>query len=615
MRTKLLRAALALGAALACAPADEPLVVRARMGGARPLDAEPPVAARPRRVGSDSRDAVAVAPGSSFEVALDGRNAELRFSSAVEAPAACRLPVRFRVEIRAGGGWQPLFEALQEPDPAQWRDHSVTLPAGSGPGRLRFATQAEGSGPRAVECAAELRPLWGSVALLGPDAAARQAPPNVVLISLDTLGASYLARFGGPPGVSPHLDAFLDEGFSFDRAYAQYGVTRTSHVSLLSGLYPLRHGAYPYDAVLPFDSLVQRLAERGYTTAAFTEGGFVSGELGFQRGFDRYDNGTLDLLNPAFRSAADETFRRASAWLGRNASGVPFFLFVHTYEVHAPYRPREDVVREFFARIQPGDTPPIPAPLQLRRIREHNDGSLPMTPEELAVLRAMHVAEIHYLDRSVGRFLGLLERLGLSGRTLVVLTADHGDQFGEHGRAGHGESLHNRVLHVPLGFRWPGYIEAGASDAPVQLVDVLPTILDLAGVAYADGLDGRSLVPLLRGEPLPERPAFSEMREAAGECTRRGAPLRCALEFYAVQTRRFKLIASDAPPEERLYDLEADPLESRDVSTAHPDELRRHRELLTAYRRRAKPRTPYEVAPLQAEEPLRDELRALGYVD
>jgi arylsulfatase A-like enzyme len=610
-----LSAALLALLLLCCAAEDARLVVRWRLGGPEPLASDPPLPVRPRRVGTDVRETVAVAADSSFRVALEGPARRLVFSSALTAPDGCPVEVRFRVEAGAGDGWEPLFDEVARPDPAHWRDHAVDLPAGRALRQLRFSTRARWPTPGAATCAALVEPLWGSVSLLAADPAPQQRLPNVVLISLDTLGASYLGSLGGFPDASPRLDAFLADGFSFRRAYAQYGVTRTSHASLFSALYPRRHGSFPDAGARPLESLVGRLAQRGYVTVAFTEGGFVSGEFGFQGGFDRYDNGSLDPGNPAFLSAAEETFRRAAAFLARGAAAqAAFFLFVHSYEVHTPYRARDEAAREIFLRHRPADLPGIPGIVQARRILDHNDGTQAMSETELGLLRAMHVAEIHTLDRVVGSFLDALERLGLAEDTLVVLTADHGEQFGEHGRAGHGESLHNRVLHVPLGFRWPGAIAAGADDAPVQLVDVMPTILDLVGLPLPAGLDGRSLAPRLRGAALEERPAFAEMRGARGECRRIGEPPGCDRESLAVQTRRFKLIASPEPPGEALYDLQDDPLETRDVSSLHPDELARHRALLEQYRAAAG--APREAAPpVEVEGLLRDQLRALGYVE
>jgi arylsulfatase A-like enzyme len=441
--------------------------------------------------------------------------------------------------------------------------------------RFRFRT----------EPAAEGSALWGGVTLLS-DQGGPAGAPNLVLLSLDTLGAAYLSAFGNRAGdrtdVSPRIDAFLGEGFSFDRANAQYGNTLVSHVSLFSALYPRRHGLYPHTPFVPFDSLVERLADAGYRTTAFTEGAYVASGWGFARGFDDYDDGSIGLESQT-SGHADETFARAADWLARSGRDAPFFLFVHTYEVHLPYllEGKEDAA--IAAAMTPDDPRRIPPARQAQGTLAHNSGRSRFPPRDLDRLRALHTGEVHRLDGVVGRFLDRLAELGLEESTLVVLTADHGDQFGEDDRVGHGNSLHNRVLHVPLAFRWPGRIAPGHSDTPVQLVDVLPTLLDLAGLAAPDDLDGRSLAPAMRGETLPEHAAYAELLSGAGECARLALPEGCRVDRYAAQTRRFKLVRSQVPPFERLYDLERDPLETRDVAARHPGELARLEGLLDDY--------------------------------
>ena len=251
---------------------------------------------------------------------------------------------------------------------------------------------------------------------------------------------------------------------------------------------------------------------------------------------------------------------------------------------------------------------------QAQGVLRHNSGGQPIPERDLTRLAALHAGEVHYVDRIVGAFLEQLEALDLAQDTLVVLTADHGDQFGEHGKVGHGESLHNRVLHVPLAFHWPASLRPGASAAPVQLVDVMPTILDLAGLDAPARLDGRSLAATLRGDAAPPRPAYSEQRSARGDCLQLALPPHCRLDRFAVQTERFKLVASKRPAWTRLYDLDADPLETRDVAAMHPDEVTRHLELIDAHRRSAA-LDPPEVEGNPIDPDTLRRLHELGYVE
>jgi arylsulfatase A-like enzyme len=577
------------------------------LAGAPPRTAAPPVRVEPRSVGSETREAALPAPDAPFELPVEAGDAELRFATAVSPAEICREPTRFRIEARVGGAWQRVFEAEEAPGSKRWHAQRLAL-AGLGASRLRFSTRP----PQGAGCAEPPQPLWGSLLFVGAPQPEDRELPNVLLISLDTLGAAYLGHFGGPEGVSPNLDAFLAEAFSFDRAYAQYGVTRTSHTSLFTALYPLHHGAYPFAAVRPFASLVPRLAARGYETVAFTEGGFVSGAFGFQSGFDRYDDSPTPVLDPAQFSNARKVVGRVLHWLAHGGAETRFFLFVHTYEVHMPYRIRDAASRALLARLRPGDPTGMAALAQARAVLHQNDGSELLSADELDHLRALHLANIHYLDEQVGRLLRRLDELGLSERTLVVLTADHGEQFGEQGKLGHGGSLSNRVLHVPLGLRWPGVIAAGSDADPAQLVDVMPTLLELLGEPPPDGVDGISLVPRMRGEAVGERPAFAEMRSARGECVRLRLDPRCRLDRYAVQTGRFKLVRSGLPPGEALYDLREDPLEARDVAAEHPAELSRLGALLDAYRGSRAGAAP-NAAAFDIDPALRERLEALGY--
>jgi len=573
------------------------------------LTVAPEARPAPTKLGTHTRHAVAFGEAP-FRVALEVPAEHLHFSVAAR-PAdggESEATARIVVEVRDGAGWAPLH-AAPVPARGRWVDHEVALPprAADAPTALRL--RAESDDP-AVET------LLGSLHLTAAEPPDRAGRPNVMLVVIDTLGAAKLSAFDGPEGATPHMDAFLDEGFSFRRAYAQYGNTLVSHASLFSALYPVHHALYPGTPPRALDeSLLAHLARAGYRTVAFTEGAFVSANFGFAVGFDAYDDGVQGLA-AQMAGGIGRTFSRASRWLERHGGRDRFFLFVHTYEVHMPYLPRDAPGRRLAERLTPDDRRLLPPAVQSRLSLEHNLGSAPMSQRDLERLHALHLGEVNVADRAFGALLEHLRALDLERDTLVVLTSDHGDQFGEHGKVGHSESLHNRVLHVPLGFRLPGVVRAGASARPVELVDVLPSVLDLVGAPVPDGLDGRSLAPLLRGTdagPASARPAFSEQRSARGECERLGLNTHCRLDRTAVQGERFKLVVSQEPEWTRLYDLEADPLETRDVASAHPEVVGALRERVETYRSTAvEPRgDPAQV--IDADTLRR--LRELGYAD
>jgi arylsulfatase A-like enzyme len=518
-----------------------------------------PVAGAPLALERRVRNAAHADPEDPVEVDVDPSPLALDFSM-----AAADGEATFRVLAREAGAWRTLVEERVAAT-AGWVDHH--LPLATRATRFRFETNAPG--------------WWGSIVFTGPPAGAPRRLPDIVLVSLDTLGADYLGTFGGPDGVSPHLDAFFASAHTFRRAYAPYPNTLVSHASLFSGLRPRRHDLYPTHLRASFPSLVQHLAEHGYRTAGFTEGAYVSSVFGFAAGFDVYDDGAgLE----QHESDAQATFAKGIAWLEKR-SEAPVFLFLHTYEVHSPYIPRDGRARRFARDQAPGDPFRLTGAQQQRRILRHNAAQRTLDETELRQLRAVYLGEIEYTDRVIGALLEALDVLGLSDDSIVVVTSDHGEQFGEHGKVGHGESLHNRVLHVPLAFRWQGRIAPGETPQPVALVDVMPTLFELAELPVPEGLDGRSLAPRLHGgqPPAPGRAIVSELRHARGECKRLELPWNCELGRYAVQTGRFKLVSSRVPASEVLYDLDADPLETRDVAAHHPQEVARQRRLLDAY--------------------------------
>jgi arylsulfatase A-like enzyme len=595
------RPLLACAALLAaCSPGGQaPLAVVARLGDAAAYPGAGP-APRELRLGSETRPALCPAAGQPIRLALAVPLRRLLLSVGREASGAVGT-ARYAVVETSGGGQRVLLEGSLPAGESRWRDHAIDLGGGSGP--RRFELRSEGDGA----------PCWGGVTFLGPAPPALAAAPNVVLLSLDTLGASYLGSFGHGEGVSPRIDALLDASFSFRRAYAQYPGTLVSHTSLFTGLHPVHHGRYDRSFGLR-GSMVDELARHGYLTAAFTEDANVGSAFGFAHGFDRWDDGEGRGFEAVSGNAAT-TFRNAASWLGEVGATARFFLFVHTYEVHSPYVPPAEDLAVADA-LTPEDHRTFPPKELSLAIMRHNEGVAPVSGRDVRRFAALYTAEVHHLDRVLGGFLDQLDALGLADDTLLVLTSDHGEQFGEQGKLGHGQTLHNRVLHVPLGFRWPGRVRSGSHDQPVELVDVMPTVFDLAGLPPPGGRDGHSLAALLRGQTasIEDRPAFSELQRDRGTCRTWPGPGRCWLGRYAVQTERFKYVSSQFPPWERLYDLTQDPDETRDVAAEHPEELARYRALVEAYRRGAGAEAP-AADDSSLDALTRERLEALGYLD
>jgi arylsulfatase A-like enzyme len=310
-------------------------------------------------------------------------------------------------------------------------------------------------------------------------------------------------------------------------------------VSLFTGLWARTHGIVGYLQELrpEVPTLPEALRAGGFLTAAFTEDGYIVPKVGFQRGFDVYrENRSEESASPGF---AVETFGDASAWLSAHADR-PFFLFVHTYQVHDPYTPPRGYAG-LFPDVNPNDK---------------NDAA-----------RADYEREIRYTDDLFAGFLDTLDALAVAEQTLVVVTSDHGEGFGEHFWTGHAFDLHDEALLVPLLLRAPGLIPAGrVVEEQVGLVDLTPTLLDLLEVSPPPEVMGRSFASLLtsRGAKYEERPL-------AGTAV---------TESRSIRTRQYKLVTTKMG--DLFYDLVKDPLERTSRLAEEPERVAAAREALKA---------------------------------
>jgi len=578
------------------------------------------------KIATVNRAALHVASGASFEVAVPSATSVVAFAIVARKPDGDAAAARFVIDAEDRGEWKTVFDETLVDMRVLWHERVLSLASSPAPHarRLRFRATESGDSPAGVAELYWSNPAFlnrrGKIASMFSGLASRGRPlaPNVILISLDTLAAGHLSAFGGARGVSPHIDELLAKSFSFTRAYAQYPNTLTSHASMFTALRPKHHGVYGPTPYLHSQTLAAVLGGHGYLTNAVTEDGYIAAGFDFDRGFDAYDDGESADIEEITGNAA-RTFPTAMSWLDALARDARFFLFVHTYEVHTPYEIPDYEAKRTVARLDPGYRGRFADGYPGGEIEmDHNSGKATLTAPELKHLAALYAGEIHYLDEIVGRSIRHLESLPLARRTLVVLTADHGDEFGAHGKLGHGETLYEGAMHVPLAFYWPGVIQPGSSDAPVQLVDVMPTILDLVGVPIPAGLDGRSLSPVMRGI-ASERPAYAEIRYVPfaqqrvqnDDCLRFGLTKDCEVNLRAVWTRRFKLVASKQTGFEALFDLANDRGERRDVRAEFPDELARHWALLDEYD--AAHAVSPEAGP-SVDAATEERLRALGYV-
>jgi arylsulfatase A-like enzyme len=326
-----------------------------------------------------------------------------------------------------------------------------------------------------------------------------------ILISIDALRADHLGAYGYPRPTSPFLDELASRSTLFERAYAQVPSTLPSHISMFTGLYPAEHGVYPPSSVLAAEirTLPEVLLQAGFRTSGHSEGGYVQGGYGFDRGFGEW-------TDSAYTSDTDveRTFGRGVDFLNSVRPGERFFLFLHTYSVHDPYSPPARYRELFWSGPPPAGAGEPDGP----HFAAINAGREKTTPEAVAYFEALYDGSIRYLDDVLRGFFAELEKSGLARETTVIFTSDHGEEFLEHGRLAHTQ-IYPEGLHIPLIVAHPGQSRGARVGRLVQTVDFAPTIYDLSGVAPPPQLSGVSLVPLLaRPDRALSGEAFGEVK-------------------------------------------------------------------------------------------------------
>ena len=348
--------------------------------------------------------------------------------------------------------------------------------------------------------------FWGPVACLAAAAIAAGCSPHdsalsggfdpeptrgYVLISLDTLRADHLGAYGYDRDTSPFFDSLAAGGVLFERAVVQYPSTLTSHMTIFTGLYPQEHEVLPPSTVLSreIETLPEIFQRYGFRTAGHTEGGFMAGGYGFARGFDEF-------TDTAYGSDTDieRTFQRGLDFLSSLRADEPFFLFLHTYAVHDPYEPPERFRSLFWSEVVPeaGDS-------SGEFLRLVNRGEEQVSPETLRYYEAQYDATIRYVDEVLQHFVEELQTLEVLEETTLIITSDHGEEFGEHGKVAHTQ-VYPECLMVPLLVVHPQHGDGMRITELVETVDLAPTLLELAGIEAPAELSGRSLVDSIRGE-------------------------------------------------------------------------------------------------------------------
>lgn len=451
-------------------------------------------------------------------------------------------------------------------------------------------------------------------------------PPNLLLVSIDSLRADHLGVYGYGRDTSPRIDRLARNGVLFEDFIAESSWTLPSHMTLLTGLPSLVHGVV-FDGVRLDPArvtLAEHLGEAGYRSAAVVAALYLDPLFGFDRGFERYEVvgprvpdeegffarvhddqataerwATIDASSHRGRSNAQVLTR---AWAALDDLGAdPFFLFVHFWDVHYDYDPPESYWRRFDPDWD-GDLDPRD---YIQNPAVHAD----MDPRDLAHVVARYDGEIRWTDEHVGMLLDALDRKGLADDTLVVVTSDHGDEFFEHGGKGHRYTLYDEQLRVPLVMRWPGRLPAGRRVATqAAMAELVPTLLDLMGVEPMAEAGGRSLRPWIEGAATqPGRLALSYLYW----------PDEWRLRSLRQGDRKLiqRIPAGSRQHRTEVFDLARDPGEQEDLGTPGEAELSVLQRAFRAQReaRDALPSSADRAVDLP--DAMRQQLEAMGYLD
>jgi arylsulfatase A-like enzyme len=465
----------------------------------------------------------------------------------------------------------------------------------------RVATPRWVVGAVAVLCVAGLLGVKWKVLLrwIGGD---RTSDANVILISIDTLRADRLSLYGYHRPTSPHLEELASRGIVFDRFYQNGGGTLESHLTMMTSLRPGSHQVTS-DTKRSLEAeritLAETLKAAGYVTAGFVDDGWMAGTFGFNQGFDVYDD-----RGGGFR----EILPRVRGWIDAR-DGRPFFLFVHTYDVHSafhqlPYDCPADYPNRYTAGARPAFTGCRDGRCASTLLdwlnRQIAAGALEaaefFSPGEVDYISALYDGCINYADDEVAGLLDLLRRRDLFDNSLIIVTSDHGEEFLDHGMVIHAQSGYEEFARVPLVVKMPGEERSGVRvDHLAAMIDVMPTILDRLGIQVPAQAQGFSLLPLIR----TGRPIHDDVHLEDG-----------------IVTARWKYIGDRG----LLFDLKNDPRERLNLAPAFPNLVKlfsarlratteADRREYSAFARRVSP-----AEPLRLSKEKEERLRSLGYV-
>ena len=577
------------------------------------------------------------------------------FSVDVEIPANAWLdvnvgtvensPVGFKISASGSGGENVLLSRTVT-TPHRWEAVAVDLTSHRGATKLTFSLDVEkermvgywGSPAIRVREQKTRSPETAAAALGGVD-----PPRGVILIMCDTLRADRLNMYGHERETAPLLAKMAANGALFLDNVSQATWTKVSAPSIMTSLYPSSHGVKEFSDQLPVTAmtLAEVYREAGYATVAYSSVVFTGKFTNLHQGFEELHEST-SVDDPAYAAkTAREYVDRAVAWIERHPD-TPFFMFLHIFDPHDPFEPRApydtlwaDAAKKEEHEKQLESVRKVIDDPVLKRFgmptREEMEKAGVDPAEYVAHEQDWYDGSIRGMDAEIGRLIERLGTLGIEEQTQIAFISDHGEEFLEHGRMFHGQTVYGELAHVPLLLYRPGTVPAGLKIAEtVRSIDLMPTLLDLSGLPIPEGVQGQSLVPLLAaardadsgGSPGEAAEALGwEPRAAVTEKakTEQGSVPPYETESYGIVSDGWKLvhnvIRSGDGPEFELYNHKDDPLDSANVADQHPEIVERLKGELASWHEMVKAgKLPDagqagDLSPKELER-----LRSLGYI-
>ena len=536
-------------------------------------------------------------------------------------------PVTFRVTAELSSSERQVLLERTLSTPNRWQEVPLDL-AELGGRDVTLALELNADEPGSIG-------LWGAPAIRRQRVAAGpESPRGVVVILVDTLRSDHLEAYGYERTTAPALGKMAREGILFADAIAQGAWTKVSVPSMMSSTYPTSNGIYEMAQKLPAsaDTLAEAFRDAGYATWAGSANGFSGRANNLHQGYEvMHERSSLVIPEGHPRSKTARMLNdRLLPWLESHRD-VPFFVFFHPIDPHSPYEPYRpyDTMwgrADGKARYEEWREKANPV------VREHRrNGNLPhredlaevgIDPDEFNQLTIdWYDGSIRAADVEVRRLMEKLQELDLADDTLVVFLSDHGEEFFDHGGGFHEDNVYGELVNVPLVFRWPAALPGDTVvDETVEMLDVAPTLLQLAGIDVPERMQGDSLVALLRAGESEERwsdqPAISEWMRRTDQRPRGG------VDSHSIILGGYKLVrnferSDESVPEFELYDHRQDPLDQVNIASANREIVERLAQQLEGWHRWALDRTlpsdAEEADGLDAEE--LERLRSLGYLN